>query len=575
MRIKAAIGGTEFYNEPSQIDSSLKPSNAWIGSAIFFGWHKVPISYNPPSWITNPFNGKTVEKSNEPWWNLHDFKLNVGDIKTVWETSRFGWVLAFAQRAKTGDKQSLTRLNFWLSDWCRVNPAYYGPNWKCGQEASIRVMHLAMAARILGQLKTTQDMVRLICAHLKRICPTISYATAQDNNHGTSEAAALFIGGHWCYANGIREGAVWAKLGRHKLENRVKHLIASDGSFSQHSINYHRVLIDTLSIVEIWRQWLGLEEFSPIYMQRAQAATKFLFSLVEPNSGDAANIGGNDGAQLLQIVDTEYRDYRPSVQLSMALFAGKRAFINEEIIDNHAKWLGVHVSELPYTGIAGSHQFDKGGYTVLRNGNWMAVFKYPRYRFRPRHCDILHLDLWHRSENILRDGGSFSYNTAKCVHDYFTGSKAHNSIEFDRRDQMPTVGRFLRGCWPTARKVIFSRKEDKLLFAGAGYCDWKGARHYRTIGLDSNGLMVIDDVKGFRDQAILRWRLLPEKFSIDGNLVSFGKYNLKIRAKVPIKRFEIVKGWESRHYHRKTILPVLEIEINKPGRIITDIFKKD
>ena len=45
---------------------------------------------------------------------------------------------------------------------------------------------------VLGQdAKPEQGMIDFISTHLQRIEPTISYALAQQNNHGTSEAALL------------------------------------------------------------------------------------------------------------------------------------------------------------------------------------------------------------------------------------------------------------------------------------------------------------------------------------------------------------------------------------------------
>src|SRR3546814_7985904 len=86
----------------------------------------------------------------------------------------------------------------------------------------------------------------------------MSYAVAQANNHATSEAAALFIGGSWLAANGSRAGESLVRRGRQHLEKQVARLVEEDGSFSQYSLNYHRVLLDTLSIVEIWRRHLDL-----------------------------------------------------------------------------------------------------------------------------------------------------------------------------------------------------------------------------------------------------------------------------------------------------------------------------
>ena len=130
--------------------------------------------------------------------NCQILKVELEDIKTVWEASRFDWAISFAQLASQGDLKSLDQLNIWLDNWCEKNPPYFGLNWKCGQEASIRVIHLAIVAVILGQDKRPlPNLIELIKTHLLRIAPTIRYAIAQDNNHGTSEAAALFVGGAW------------------------------------------------------------------------------------------------------------------------------------------------------------------------------------------------------------------------------------------------------------------------------------------------------------------------------------------------------------------------------------------
>ena len=59
---------------------------------------------------------------------------------------------ALAARDARERGRALDRLNAWLSDAAEHNPPWRGPNWKCGQEASIRVMHLAAAALMLGQV---------------------------------------------------------------------------------------------------------------------------------------------------------------------------------------------------------------------------------------------------------------------------------------------------------------------------------------------------------------------------------------------------------------------------------------
>ncbi|MDP5787896.1 hypothetical protein P3829_28240 [Pseudomonas aeruginosa] len=121
----------------------------WLGR--YFGY--VPYAADSvPDWHSNLLTGMGMTNSDRNWWEIPDFDLAVGDIKAVWEASRFDWVPALAQKALAGESGALDKLNAWLNDWCMNNPPYKGPNWKCGQEASIRVMHLALAAILLQQV---------------------------------------------------------------------------------------------------------------------------------------------------------------------------------------------------------------------------------------------------------------------------------------------------------------------------------------------------------------------------------------------------------------------------------------
>ncbi|MBL4574670.1 MAG: hypothetical protein JKY51_01045 [Opitutaceae bacterium] len=205
--LEASIEKGVFFREPlSKYEAELEANEQWLNKQTYFG-RQFNDSSEVPNWHQSCLTGVTVKQPLRPWWEIADFDDELGDIKGVWEASRFDWVLSFAQQAALGDKESLIKLNDWLNDWLKNNPPYLGVNWKCGQEASIRVMHLAMASFIMGQHKcTTKILLGFVKAHLKRIAPTISYAIAQDNNHGTSEAAALFIGGSWLVENGDKDG---------------------------------------------------------------------------------------------------------------------------------------------------------------------------------------------------------------------------------------------------------------------------------------------------------------------------------------------------------------------------------
>lgn len=554
-----------FFHPPGAV-RALPAPEAWQESARYFGWYRPALEQGPPDWHRNPFDGRRPLRTEADWWTIPDFDPAAGDIKAIWEASRFDWVVHFAQQGAAGRSGAIDRLNAWLADWWAKNPPYRGHNWKCGQESSIRVMHLALGALILADTEAPRpDLVDLLLAHLRRIGPTLAYATGQDNNHGISEAVALFIGGSWLERLRRGEGPRWQQQGRSLLENRVRRLIEPDGSFSQYSVNYHRLMLDALSLAEVWRRTLELPGFSARFASRASAASTWLRAVVDPVSGDAPNYGANDGANLLPLTDADYRDFRPTVQLASALFEGGAAFPAGPWLAQ-LQWLGV----LP--GSAPGPQpdlvtLDDGGLAILARGRARAVLRYPRFRFRPSHADALHLDLWVAGENLLRDGGSFSYAAEPEWQDYFAGAGGHNSVAFDGHEQMPRLGRFLWGRWLSTESLEPAAAIQGGCTAGASYRDAWGATHARRVMLTAVELTVTDRVAGFATRAVLRWRLWPGEWTADGTVVSMGRYRLEVMADVPIVRFALVAGWESRYYLQKTPVPVLEVEVASSGTL--------
>ena len=285
--------------------------------------------------------------------------------------------------------------------------------------------------------------------------------------------------------------------------------------------------------------------------------------MVDELTGDAPNIGGNDGADLLQ-VGAPYRDFRPSVQLASTLFADARAY-DEGSWDDVCSWLDV---KLPATRLPPltSRRYDDGGYVVLREAETSVVMRYPRYRFRPGHADPLHVDLWVKGRNVLRDGGTFSYNADADRMAYFSGIRSHNTIQFDDEEPMPRVGRFLFGSW-----LKTSWRSDVIDNSfGAGYLDAAGHQHLRTITLQDQRLVVKDDFTHVRKRATLRWRLAPGDWQLSDNTVTDGVCTITVSSSESAV-FRLTSGLESRHYLQTNTLPVLEVEVERAGRFETEI----
>lgn len=543
------------------------------GQLRYFAYHWKQVG-TPPNWFINPFNGATYPNSNLHWTKLPDFNSAVGDIKNVWEASRFEWVVTLSRAyVVTGETKYLNTLNSWLNDWTDKNPINTGPNWKCGQEASIRVFNLINAALILQQAKQpTKSLSDLVYSHLEGINGNILYAIAQDNNHGTSEAAGLFIGGAWLSALDSKrypKAAAYSKRGRFWLENRVNKLIEKDGSFSQHSITYHRVLLDTLCFVEFWRLKLNKTQFSSHFYLKAKAATQWLELFTDEKSGDAPNLGSNDGALLLNIHSCSYRDFRPTLQLANRLFNG--TCVKQSTTDVELFYL------LDMDNTLSSQQNQKqnislnSGYTSIHSTNSWALVRWPYFRFRPSHNDVMHFDLWANGRNVICDSGTYSYNPSvsetpidlKSVH-------FHNTVSFDNKEQMPKLGRFLLGNWLKADQIseVQNNIDDSNEWSGS-YTDNLGNHHTRSVSVIKNVWKISDTLSGKFKEAIIGFnitdincKLRNHKLETNFGIISMAENTIA----------NLDDSIASSYYWEKHPIKRLTIKVIEPGTYTTIIY---
>jgi len=560
---------------PEAWESSLRRDAEQIRQgAIRYYAHHWKFVGDPPNWFLNPFNGRIWPHPRQHWTTLDDFHAGIGDIKNIWEASRFEWVVTLARAyAVSGAGVYLDTLNRWLSDWVEKNPVNTGPNWKCGQEASIRIFNLLLASHILKQTQNTSPALQeFVYRHLERISANIRYAVAQDNNHGTSEAAALFIGGLWCSGSASKDSITakrcgrFARQGRKWLENRVRKLVEEDGSFSQHSVTYHRVLLDTLIFAEFWRRQFAAEPFTDLFYRRSQAALDWLCAMTDDRSGNAPNLGANDGAMLLHTHGCDYRDFRPSIQTASVLFRNQRSFA-KGAWDEPGYWLGIIGTHPGSDSLLSQDNKDSqvlpGGYVIMAGKESWAMLRFPMFRFRPGHNDVFHFDLWYGGENICRDDGSYSYHPEEASSaTYFGSVKAHNTVGFDAGEQMPQLGRFLLGQWLSADQIgrIVENEDGWRTWCGM-YGDWRGNRHQRQVNWKENAWVVEDKLDGPFERASIRYRLIADDCHLEGHRV-FASWG---RIEVSGTDLEVclVDGEESLYYQQKQQVDVLEI---RPGR---------
>ena len=89
------------------------------GKLKYYAYHWKKVG-NPPHWVLNPFNKHYFPTPQKHWAIIRDFNPQVGDIKNIWETSRFAWVVTLSRAyAVSGKTIYLDTLNLWLIDWAK------------------------------------------------------------------------------------------------------------------------------------------------------------------------------------------------------------------------------------------------------------------------------------------------------------------------------------------------------------------------------------------------------------------------------------------------------------------------
>ncbi len=495
----------------------------------------------PPRWTQNVLTGGSVDPS--PHWS-HCSDAGADDIKGVWELSRFSWVYPLVRAwVIDGDARHVERFWTTVEDWKKQNPPNRGPQWMCGQEASFRLIALTFGLQAFRHHPSTTD-ARLVLASrvaeatAERIEGHFHYALSQQNNHGIAEAVGLMTAGvFWPTLPGAAD---WRRRGRSALWRQVDALIGPDGGFSQHSTNYHRLLLQLLVWAELVCRAAGSTLPAPV-RRKAALATEFLAALMEAD-GTVPRYGADDGADLFPLSGCPFEDFRPAVGMALTLFKGER--LPAGPWDEASLLLLGPLAPSAAPAIRSEADFRDAGVAELRHARGTLFFRAPTvFRTRPSHADQLHVSLRWDDEWIAEDPGTYSYN-APGGWDGLAGSRFHNVVTVGDQDSMRRFRRFLWLPWTTCAS---GRSTDELRAAHLGFSGFKVQRRVLKV---AGGFVVVDRVTGLLKQSgncTLRWH----------GRTRAGLEQLTVACSAPSTEDYVTaltdggEGWHSTHYGSK------------------------
>lgn len=543
----------------------------------------------PVDWLRVPTKGGS-HHARVLWTEYPTFSRELGDVKTVWEPSRFAcafW-LARAYALTGGEKYPLA---FWelLESWIEQNPHKMGPNWKCGQEAAFRAFALTFAVYAMRGAKATTDerlarYVALMQKTLARILKNIDYAVSQKNNHGISEAVGVFT------IATLLSMPIEAEIGRRILEEEVARQVYDDGAFVQHSMNYHRVMLHDA----LWAMRLAELNGRPLtdaFRARVGKAAEFLFEMLDPETGRVPNYGANDGALVLPLDACDYTDYRPVVQAAMYAATGRRVLPHGPH-DEAGLWLyGEAFLQSPVEPREPrSRRFDAGGYYTIRGDKTWCMVRCHTYHDRPAHVDMLHLDLFANGVNLLSDSGTYLYYSPDEPHfeRFFKDISAHNTIEVGGRGPLELASRFLWVPWPKGIRLEHSAARFVGEHDAYARAPWRTV-HRRSIDLNrEREWLITDELLGDGEHDVsLRWHLADGPFVLHTEqrwieiepccFKARLKFDMPDAMRINVRRGDDapdrVMGWQSLYYGERTPRPTVELtgRAKLPMKITTRI----
>lgn len=526
-------------------------------------------------WHTHPITGYRYNP-NQHWTSIPDFSETAGDIKYIWEKSRFTFLYDLIRYQHYSGEDFSEKVFSEIEDWIDRNPVNCGPNWMCSQEIGLRTFSWTFAL-FYYRSRPTLDQRRFekisesLYRQFQHIAVNYRFARfAVRNNHSITEALSLYLAG--LLFPFFPESSYWKKVGKQRFEEEISFQIQEDGTFIQHSMNYHRMVVQLLTWA-IKLAHLNGDQWNEVVYERAKKSVLFLRSYQDEVTGWLPNYGNNDGTLVFPLTSCHFRDFRPQLN-ALATILGIDLEYGEGGWEEECVWLGIRTRERSPDNITADKP-TSNGYFVFKDSQTLTFIRNTSYRHRPYQADNLHLDIWIDGENVLQDTGTYLYNTDYYWVNYFSGTSSHNTVQLGSYNQMKKGPRFTWFNWikKSASSFTFSyfEKETDFVFEGhfEGFRELgKGIIHRRKVTKKLKVIhWIIEDwIENFDSELPMNllWNL-SETFFSQYQLRAFLHSGEELFAKREI-------GWVSETYGQKNTIPKL-VFITKERYIRTELVK--
>ena len=541
-------------------------------------------------WHRDYSSGRQVPVSFAGALNIRDTEL-VGDIKYVWEPSRFQHLSALAYAANAEENASYIKAS--VDSWLQANPYLTGVHWTSSLELAERVISWSLlypriASEVAADVEFRERWLISIYLHLARIDVRLSlYSSA--NNHLIGELVGLYVAAS-CF-DFWPDCKAWRARARQLLEREIRVQVGEDGVNREQAMSYHLFTLELFLLAYCIGRKTG-DAFSEEYAQRLRKMTAFVDALATPG-GDLPWYGDLDDARGFLFSESESA-LEVTLQLAGLLF-GESAWLRfTKTPTTAAKALVPDLIE-PSSMSKGRSEpsttpglFPDAGLACVRthDGNIRLLMDFGPLGFTSTaahgHADALSVWLAIGDEYFLVDAGTYAYHSQPDWRTFFRGTAAHNTARVDGLDQSVIAGRFLWSLKAASRLVQFKERSDRVTIEAEhdGYQRLPNpVTHRRTVDLcrATGGIDIVDSFLGTgRHEVELFFHLhqdaeviAPAEYEIQalwrGRRIVFRSPDRHARWEIFRGAVDPKLGWRSQKFSQKQPIPTLRVRAEIEG----------
>lgn len=484
----------------SQFSDTYFPQHSWlpVDTQTFDAIMDLKLPLFGKDWLWQPPEGEdrwlAAPDSGNVWPKVFFHNIGFrsgskqGDIRIVWEATRFQHFIAIARYIQTEElsrdqlERAILLIKNDLSLWRSACPIYVGPHYISSMECALRIISLSLSLDIVRQHIKEQsiwsDYFKIVGEHADFILERLSLHSSS-GNHTLAETLGLIVAASVYPEH--RNAEQWLTKGLSIFSEEFKRQIGEEGEGIEQAIWYTRQIIEYAILYMSIKEKYDLDRF-PCVRKELNLAIKNYRDTISSSGGYMFLRGDTDSGYAISY-------YFNAIE-SIGASAGEPA---------------KHIEKKGYTAISNG---DKPGEKQLGFIMDHGPLGMPP-SFGHGHADALSVCVAVDGVPLFSDPGSYYYTGNAEGRNFFRSTLAHNCICVDGKDQAIPKLPFM---WesPYVCDVTFRGWLDEDLYCvsscHSGY-EHMGVKHQRTVYYDLNrGIVIVDklSVDGFHGFE-MRW----------------------------------------------------------------------